>query len=391
MCADYLVASSDLDEALTRASKFMIWDSSWDHVNVQKLFSMCMHFIPLDQGPGLLRVPGMWTELFVLALRLPEALLWLATVALPAEKPPTQSWFIHVDACSRPLPIELACHQVAGTLTRYKLAGGTITSFRHAHGRPHMSQRCANPHSPLCANMCQQSHRWQQIQQLGAKRGHICSLAFCKYNMIHHVLLVALKSDINKNSKRNWIWFKIPEDCTALEATVVALLTLLDLLILLKLPLLHSVAQPHIATARKLHKRRKKQILLSTCTLSTRQQYTQYTWSHSFSLFPCLPTSFYLFLPLLISFYLFLNLSNSYFLVVTCHLETHWTRPATSNWPCSCFGLAKAPAASDERLEKTSLHDFQCLHDTNLLLCSALGQEIAHCKIIASLHHSSIH
>ena len=28
----------------------LIWDSSWDHVNVQKLFSMCMHFIALDQG-----------------------------------------------------------------------------------------------------------------------------------------------------------------------------------------------------------------------------------------------------------------------------------------------------------------------------------------------------
>ena len=81
----------------------------------------------------------------------------------------------------------------------------------------------------------------------------------------------------------------------------------------------------------------------------------------SFSIFSCM----FLFLSLSISacHFQFLLFSVCFFLslciscciiciVVTCHLERLWTRSTTSNWPCSCFGLAKAPAASDERLEK---------------------------------------
>ena len=64
-------------------------------------------------------------------------------------------------------------------------------------------------------------------------------------------------------------------------------------------------------------------------------------------------------LSLLVTFNFFFSLSVSSYhfvsLVVLSWLVTlkgFEPRSTTCNWPCSCFGLAKAPAGSDERLEK---------------------------------------
>ena len=164
---------------------------------------------------------------------------------------------------------------------------------------------------------------------------------------------------------------KIPEDCTALEATVVALvalLTLLDLLMSLP-PLSNQILQQH-ANARKYHVKTNT----STCTSSTRQQYTFLLISLNF------------FLSRSISSYLSLSPLIDFYLLLSCFDLSPWKALNASGdfqWPCSCFGLAKAPAASVERLEK-----HHCMNSNAfmiLLLCSALGQ-IAHCI----MHHNSI-
>ena len=92
-----------------------------------------------------------------------------------------------------------------------------------------------------------------------------------------------------------------------------------------------------------------------------------------------------LFLSLLISC-IFLSLLIDFYLLLSCCDLSPWKALNASRdfqWPCSCFGLAKAPAASAERLEK---HHCMNLNAFMIqLLCSAVGQ-IAHCI----MHHNSI-
>ena len=85
-------------------------------------------------------------------------------------------------------------------------------------------------------------------------------------------------------------------------------------------------------------------------------------------------------------YYIFLSLLIDFYLLLSCCDLSPWKALNASRdfqWPCSCFGLAKAPAASAERLEK---HHCMNLNAFMIqLLCSAVGQ-IAHCI----MHHNSI-
>ena len=141
-------------------------------------------------------------------------------------------------------------------------------------------------------------------------------------------------------------------------------------------PLSNQILQQH-ANARKYHVKTNTSINLHIINSPT---------VHLIPLFLSLLISFYLFLSRSISSYLFLSLLIDFYLLLSCCDLSPWKALNASRdfqWPCSCFGLAKAPAASVERLEK---HHCMNLNAFMIqLLCSALGQ-IAHCI----MHHNSI-
>ena len=195
-----------------------------------------------------------------------------------------------------------------------------------------------------------------------------------------HVLRVALKSDINKRIAKETQWLniigydskyiKIPEDCTALEATVVALvalLTLLDLLMLLTLPpLSNQILQQH-ANARKYHVKTNTSINLHIINSPT---------VHLIPLFLSLLISFNLFLSLSISSYRFLSLAFLLWLVTLKGFEHVPPLPMA----LLLLRAGKSPSSFGRTPWETSLHEFECLHDTAVVLGTWTN---------SSLHHAS--